>query len=166
MANFDKKFKHNTFATRFVTSRQDWTTPQYLSDKLNKEFNFNYDLAASAENTKCKKFYSKENDGLKQNWNGVCWLNPPYGDKTSKMVDWIKESYNQTQKNENLTVVMLIPARTNCKWWDNYIMKSAEVRFIIGRPKFGDSKHGLPQPLAIVVFKKSDETKFSSYYLK
>ena len=52
MANFEKKFKHNTFATRFTTARQDWTTPQDLFDKLDKEFHFEWDLAASAENTK------------------------------------------------------------------------------------------------------------------
>jgi site-specific DNA-methyltransferase (adenine-specific) len=80
------------------------------------------------------------------------------------MVDFVKKAYNDSQTNENLTVVMLIPARTNTKWFHNYCMKAAEVRFICGRPKFGDSKHGLPQPLILVVFKKSDTTKFSSFH--
>ncbi len=167
MADFDKKFTHNQFSTRFNTSRQDWTTPKYLFDKLNQEFNFECDLAASHENALCPDFYTKQNNGLNKDWNGVCWLNPPFGDKSNKMVDWIKKSYNDTLINPNLTVVMLIPARTNNKWWDNYIMKAKEVRFIIGRPKFGDSKHGLPQPLVIVIFKQHEEpTKFSSFYLK
>jgi len=156
MAGFNKKFE---------SIKQDWNTPRILFDKLNQEFNFEYDLAANAENALCKRFYSKESNGLKQSWGGVCWLNPPYGDKSSKMVDWIKKSYNDSQANPNLTVVMLIPARTNTKWFHNYCMKAAEIRFICGRPKFGDSKHGLPQPLILLVFKKSDNTKFSSFYL-
>ena len=51
------------------------------------------------------------------------------------------------------TVVMLIPARTNTRWWHDYCMKAAEIRFLNGRPKFGDAEHGLPQPLALIVFR-------------
>lgn len=153
------------FTNKFDSIKQDWNTPKSLFDKLNQEFNFDFDLAASEENALCPKFYTQKEDGLKQNWDGVCWLNPPYGDKSSKMVDWIKKAYNDSQNNPNLTVVMLIPARTNTKWFHSYCLKSSEVRFILGRPKFGDSKHGLPQPLVLIVFKKSDKTKFTSFSL-
>jgi phage N-6-adenine-methyltransferase len=153
------------FAKKFDSIRQDWDTPESLFDLLNKEFNFNCDLAATKESAKCKKYFDKSVDGLKQTWIGTCWLNPPYGDPTSKMVDWIKAAYTYTQYDPDLTVVMLIPARTNTKWWHNYCMKAKEVRFICGRPKFGDAKHGLPQPLAIIIFNKSNTTKFTSFYL-
>lgn len=156
MASFEKKFE---------SIKQDWNTPKELFNKLNNEFNFEWDLAASSDNTLCQNFYTKEDNGLTKTWNGTCWLNPPYGDKDSKMVDWIKKAHNDTQNNPNLTVVMLIPARTNTKWFHNYCMKSYEVKFICGRPKFGDSKHGLPQPLIVVVFKKSGHTNFSSLLL-
>lgn len=154
------------FTNKFESNRQDWTTPEILFDTLNAEFHFEWDLAASPENAKCSKYYTSKQDGLKQKWDSVCWLNPPYGDSKSKMVSWIKKAYYDTRLNPDLTVVMLIPARTNTKWFHQYCMKAAEVRFICGRPKFGDSKHGLPQPLAIVVFKMSNETKFSSFYLQ
>jgi phage N-6-adenine-methyltransferase len=154
-----------SFNNKFNSVKQDWTTPQSLFNKINLEFNFEWDLAASETNAKCSKFFTKEQDGLKQIWDGVCWLNPPYGDKSSKMVDWIKKAYNDSKNNDKLTVVMLIPARTNTKWFHEYCMKAAELKFILGRPKFGDSKHGLPQPLVLVVFKKSDNTKFSSFNL-
>lgn len=158
MANFNNKFD---------SIKQDWNTPKILFDKLNDEFNFQWDLASSKDNALCENYFTKETDGLKQNWNGICWLNPPYGDKTSKMVDWIKKAYNDTLDNENLTVVMLIPARTNTKWFHEYCLKAYELKFICGRPKFGDATHGLPQPLILVVFKKSKEnTKFTSFYLK
>ncbi len=103
------------FKNKFDSIKQDWNTPKSLFNKLNEEFHFEYDLAADEKNTLCPKFYSKENDGLKQKWTGVCWLNPPYGDKTSRMVDWIKKAYLDTQENPNLTVVMLIPNRSNTK---------------------------------------------------
>lgn len=153
------------FAKKFDSVRQDWTTPKALFDRLNAEFSFQTDLAASKENALCPKFFTAEDNGLKQVWSGSCWLNPPYGDKTSKMVDWIKKAYEDTQKDPSLTVVMLIPARTNTRWFHGYCMKAAEVRFILGRPKFGDAIHGLPQPLAFIVFKKSDTTVFTTFKL-
>ena len=153
------------FTNKFESTRQDWPTPRYLYDPLNEEFRFEWDLAASAENALAPRFYAKEQDGLKQKWDGVCWLNPPFGQKTAKMVDWIKKAWTDTQTSETLTVVMLIPARTNTRWFHQYRMKAAEVRFICGRPKFGDATHGLPQPLVLVVFRKSSETKFGSFHL-
>lgn len=156
MASFNKKFD---------SIKQDWNTPIDLFKKLDDEFHFEYDLAANSENALCSKFYNKDDNGLAQKWHGICWLNPPYGDKSSKMVDWIKKAYSDSRINSNLTVVMLIPARTNTRWFHNYCMKATEIRFICGRPKFGDNKHGLPQPLILVIFKKGKSIKFSSFYL-
>ena len=156
MANFDKKF---------VSAEQEWETPQSLFNKLNAEFNFEWDLAAPNDNTKCKKFYTKEDNGLVQRWNGVCWLNPHYGERGNRISDWVKKAYTGTQNNANCTVVMLIPARTNTIWFHKYCMKAAELRFICGRPKFGGAKYGLPQPLVIVVFRKSSNLIVSSFYL-
>jgi site-specific DNA-methyltransferase (adenine-specific) len=81
------------------------------------------------------------------------------------MVNWIKKAFESTQnENDDLTVVMLIPARTNTNWFHKYCLKSYEIKFIEGRPKFEGSKHGLPQPLCIVVFKniKYNQTKFTT----
>lgn len=89
------------FTKKFDSVRQDWTTPRILFDKLNQEFNFEWDLAASADNKLCKNFYTKENNGLEKDWNGICWLNPPYGDKSNKMVDWIK---NLTRKPKKIKI--------------------------------------------------------------
>jgi len=156
MANFNGKFD---------TVKQDWITPDTLFQKLQDEFRFTLDLAANEQNTKCSKFYSEEENALSKHWSGICWLNPPYGKKDRKLSDWIYKAWTESQKPD-CTVVMLIPARTNTNWWHNYCMKSAEVRFIKGRPKFGDATHGLPQPLAIIIFKQhSGETKFSSFYI-
>lgn len=155
-------FKH-----KFESAKQSWETPRDLFDRLNKEFNFNLDLAANEENKKCNNFYDKEKDSMTQEWKGTCWLNPPYGEKAGyKLSQWVIKAYKESKKY-NSTIVMLIPARTNTRWWHDYVMQAYEVRLICGRPKFGDATHGLPQPLAIVVFKPTKEpTKFSSLYLK
>jgi len=140
------------FKTKFESHKQEWETPASLFDCLNQEFGFTLDLAADATNAKCSVYYTIENDALKASWSGVCWLNPPYGARQHKLSDWVRKAFQETQKPD-CTVVMLIPARTNTRWWHDYCMKAAEIRFINGRPKFGDAKHGLPQPLALIVFR-------------
>lgn len=121
-----------------------WETPQDLFDKLNAEFHFDLDVCALPENAKCKRFFTPEMDGLKQEWTGVCWCNPPYGRQIGKWVEKGAKSF--------ATVVMLLPARTDTKWFHEYIYNKAEIRFIKGRLKFGNSKNAAPFPSMIVVF--------------
>jgi phage N-6-adenine-methyltransferase len=164
MGDFDTKFT-GKFKTRFDSKKQDWETPDDLYKKLDEEFHFTFDLAASPHNTKCEKFCSI--GSLHHPWKGVCWLNPPYGNtKGNRLSDWVKKAHEET-KDSDTTVVMLIPARTNTNWWHLYCMRAYEIKFINGRPKFGDADHGLPQPLAIVVFKLCDgPLRVSSFNLK
>lgn len=131
----------------FSSKTDDWETPQDLFDKLNQEFEFNLDVCATRENRKCRNFYAKELDGLKQDWHGVCWMNPPYGREIGK---WIKKAYEESLTGS--TVVCLLPSRTDTKWWHDYCMRG-EVRFIKGRLKFGNSKNSAPFPSAIVIFR-------------
>lgn len=168
--NSDENYRNDNIMalfkdSRFLSNKQEWETPPELFAKLDNEFHFTLDLAADEHNTKCKTYYSEKDDALICEWEGVCWLNPPYGSKNYRLINWIKKAFDETQK-DNCLVVMLIPARTNTKWWHQYCMQAAEVRFICGRPKFSNAKHGLPQPLALIIFKKHlDQTKFLSYYL-
>lgn len=124
-----------------------WETPQDLFDKLNAEFHFDLDVCALPENAKCEKYYTPEDDGLLQPWNGICWCNPPYGRTIGK---WIQKAYETFAVGG--TVVMLLPARTDTKWFHEYIYNKAEIRFIKGRLKFGNSKNAAPFPSMIVVF--------------
>ena len=152
-----------TFTNKFKSIKQDWTTPDIFFKRLDNEFHFTIDLAASESNAKVGHYYGSETDALQMPWTGVGWLNPPYGAKTGKLSDWVKRGYEQTNEHKS-TVVMFIPARTNTRWFHSYCMKAQELRFIDGRPKFGDAKHGLPQPLVLVVFGPNNGTpKVSSY---
>lgn len=134
----------------YTSSSEEWGTPQGLFNKLNKEFNFTLDICASKENAKCPKYYTKEEDALKQEWGGVIWMNPPYG---RKIGNWVKKAKEAAQQGK-ATVVCLLPARTDTAWWHDYAMKADEIRLIRGRLKFGDGKGSAPFPSAVVVFKK------------
>ena len=130
----------------FTSNTDMWATPQEFFNRLNEEFNFELDVCAIAENAKCEKYYSPEIDGLKQEWVGMVWMNPPYG---RNIGEWVKKAYESSLKGA--TVVCLIPARTDTKYWHEYCMKG-EIRFVKGRLKFGDSKNSAPFPSAVVIF--------------
>lgn len=125
----------------------DWPTPRYVFDRLNDEFHFDLDVCADDLNHKCERYYTKETDGLSQEWNGMCWMNPPYGRTIGQ---WVKKAYESARGG--VVVVCLLPARTDTKWWRDYVMKASELRFISGRVKFGDSKQGAPFPSVIAIF--------------
>lgn len=73
----------------FSSATDQWATPQYFFDKLDEEFHFTLDPCSTHENAKCKKHYTIEDDGLKQDWSGeTVFCNPPYG---KEMPKWIKK---------------------------------------------------------------------------
>ena len=134
----------------FSSTSNDWATPQEFFDKLNWRFGpFDLDPCATAHTAKCLNFYTEMEDGLTKDWGDhCCFVNPPYGREIAK---WIKKGYDEAQQKDT-KVVMLIPARTDTKYWQDYVMKAQEVYFIRGRLKFGDSSNSAPFPSAVVVF--------------
>jgi phage N-6-adenine-methyltransferase len=139
--------KQLTINNGMFTSNTDlWETPQDFFNKINDEFHFTLDVCANDDNTKCDHFLSKELNGLEREWFGVCWMNPPYGRGIGK---WVQKAYESSLNGA--TVVCLLPARTDTKWWHEYCMKG-EIRFVKGRLKFGGSKNSAPFPSAIVIF--------------
>lgn len=131
----------------FSSKTDLWYTPEEFFKKYNDIYNFEVDVCATAENAKCDTFFTKEMDGLQQDWKGSCWMNPPYGREIGK---WMKKAYESSL--EGATVVCLVPSRTDTVWWHGYAMKG-EIEFIKGRLKFGGSKNPAPFPSAVVVFK-------------
>lgn len=131
----------------------DWETPQWFFDLLDNEFHFTLDVCANSKNAKCKQFFSESDNGLKQEWQGICWMNPPYGSAISK---WIAKAKQESEKLA--TVVCLVPARTDTEWWWNNCI-FGEIRFLKGRLKFGGGKNCAPFPSAIVIFEKGRRRK-------
>jgi len=134
----------------FSSKTSEWETPQQLFNELNAEFHFTCDVCASPQNAKCRTYFTKEENGLVQLWEGVCWCNPPYG---RGIADWIKKALRHTV--QGVIIVMLLPARTDTRWFHDFIYKSihTEIRFLRGRLKFGGSRNCAPFPSMIVVFR-------------
>lgn len=133
----------------FSSTSDEWSTPQNMFDELDKEFRFTLDPCAADDNHKCDKYFTLENDGLSENWGGYrVFCNPPY----SEIDKWVEKAYRET-RNDNTLVVLLIPSRTDTRYFHNYIYQRAEIRFVKGRLKFGDGKGSAPFPSMIVIFR-------------
>tara|TARA_Y100000310_G_scaffold258604_1_gene267067 strand:+ start:450 stop:941 length:492 start_codon:yes stop_codon:yes gene_type:complete len=141
---------NNTKVVMFSSKSGEWTTPQDFYEKLSWRLGpFDLDPCATASNTKCENFYTEADDGLSQDWTGhTVFVNPPYGRGVEK---WIEKGF-LAGKDPDTRVVMLIPARTDTKYWHEYVMKAAKIYFVKGRLKFGDSTNSAPFPSAVVVF--------------
>lgn len=139
----------------FSSTNGCWETPQDFFDNLDAEFHFTIDVAALPQNAKCSNYYTPEDNGLLQPWMGTVWCNPPYGRHVG---DWVRKASDESSRN-GTTVVMLLPARTDTRWFHDYIYGKAEVRFVRGRLKFGGSVNAAPFPSMVVVFRGGNTDK-------
>jgi len=137
----------NKDSVHYMSKTDMWETPQDFFDKLNEQYAFDLDVCASKHNSKVTKFFSSNDDGLSQDWDGYsCWMNPPYGRQIGK---WIKKA----SEAKGGIVVCLLPARTDTRWFHDHIYGKAEITFIKGRLKFGGHKNSAPFPSMLVIFK-------------
>lgn len=128
----------------------EWETPMDLFKILDDEFHFTLDPCATEKNHKCEKYYTKEENGLLQNWGGNrVFCNPPYGRQIHK---WVRKAYEESLK-DNTIVVLLIPARTDTTYFHDYILHRSEIRFVEGRIRFGEAKMNAPFASMIVIFR-------------
>jgi phage N-6-adenine-methyltransferase len=156
-------------AVHYSSKKDEWETPPEIFDPIDAEFDFDIDVCASEQNTKCQVCYTEQLDGLKRDWHilyNASWCNPPY----SNLKAWIAKNANEAK--QGMTCVMLIPSRTDTKAWHAHIYDAklwrfrpgVEVRFLKGRIKFlEDGKpviskrtgkpQGAPFPSCVVIFR-------------
>ncbi len=127
-------------------------TPPEFFRKMERRYGpFDLDVCALPENAKCARYFTPEQDGLKHPWRGRCWCNPPYGKTVGQ---WVRKAWESSL--QGATVVLLLPARTDTRWWHEYVTAYAtKVRFVRGRLTFGSAAHPAPFPSAVVVFTPS-----------
>ena len=153
----------STQKVMFSSKSNTWETPQAFYDELAQRYNFTLDPCCESSTAKCSKYFTEADDGLSQEWGGeTVFMNPPYGREISK---WIQKAYTESRKSET-TVVCLIPARTDTRYWHEYCMKAHEIYFVKGRLKFGTSTNSAPFPSAVVVFRSGYTSLMGGNYPK
>ena len=136
----------------FSSVDMSWETPIDIFNELNSEFKFTLDPCASDTNHKCDKYYTEADDGLSKSWKDEnVFVNPPYGRELSK---WVEKCYKESIESDG-KIVMLIPARTDTKYFHKYIYHKSEIRFLKGRIKFlqnGEVLNSAPFPSMVVIY--------------
>jgi site-specific DNA-methyltransferase (adenine-specific) len=129
------------------STNSEWGTPKPLFKALDRTFHFTLDACATPQNSKCRRYFTKKEDGLQQNWSKdeVIWLNPPYGGEIER---WLKKA-----AESQATVVALIPSRTGNGWWFKYVTQANLIVFIRGRIRFEGGKNLAPFDSAIAIFR-------------
>ena len=122
----------------FSRSSDEWGTPEHVYKSLDDEFHFDDDPCPIEE---------EGNSGLLREWGKRCFINPPYSD----VYNWIARAH--LEHTFGRLVVLLVPSRTDTRWWHKYAMEADEIRFIKGRLRFGNAKNSAPFPSAIVIFR-------------
>jgi phage N-6-adenine-methyltransferase len=147
MQEISVHFKHETVV---------WETPKRLFEALNAQFHFTTDVCADASNAKCLRYFSQEQDGLRQRWEGMCFCNPPYGAEISL---WVQKAFESSLFGT--TVVCLLPARTDTRWWQRFILllPSEDIHFLPGRQRFSESGNSAPFPSAVVIFRPRESVE-------
>lgn len=141
----------NTTKGIFSKKSDEWETPAAFFEDLDKEFHFTLDPCATAKNAKCNSFFTQVDDGLAKSWGGATvYCNPPY----SRCYEWARKCYEESQNGS--TVVMLVPARTDTKWFHEWVWHKAEIRFIRGRLQFGSSNANAPFASMIVIYRPGE----------
>ena len=128
----------------FSSATDEWATPPGFAEKYSP---FDLDPAATVDNARAPKFFTKVECGLTQEWRGRVWLNPPYG-RTIGL--WVKKAVESA--HQGATVVCLLPARTDTRWWHDYVIPYGKIEFLRGRLKFGGCKNSAPFPSCVVTF--------------
>lgn len=152
----------------FSKKSNDWETPVDLFNKLNEYYNFDIDVCCTEQNKKCAVGITKKDDGLIQSWTRfyeenqhskscaiqrplIAWMNPPY--KDIKL--WLAKAIVMAE-DEDISTVCLLPARTDTKWFHEFLYHGKDdkkyiqaVRFLKGRLKFVGAKSSAPFPSMI-----------------
>lgn len=132
-------------------SNQDYATPDDFMRAVESKFgNVNFDLAASASNSKAPadNFFSKQNDSLSKNWhllNGLLWLNPPF----DNIAPWAKKCWEESLLGAN--ILFLTPASIGSNWFADYVHGRAMVRALNPRLCF-DGKNPYPKDCMLSTF--------------
>jgi site-specific DNA-methyltransferase (adenine-specific) len=127
----------------------EYPTPGNFFSRLNNIFHFELDVCATHKNAKCPRYFTKQQNGLKQRWNDAAtvWMNPPYG---KGLCNWMQKAYEESRNG--CVIVCLVPVRSDTKWWHHWVEGKAQVFYVKGRLRFDGADYPAPFPSAIVIY--------------
>jgi site-specific DNA-methyltransferase (adenine-specific) len=135
----------------FSSACDEWPTPRPFFAKLNRRYHFTLDPCATPANALCPTYFTREQDGLKQDWGTHrVFCNPPYG---RVIGSWARKSFEASQRGA--LVVLFVPARVDTQWFHDWVQGKADVQFLRGRVRFGGAETGAPFPSMLAIYSPS-----------
>lgn len=145
-------------SVHFKSNKDDWETPLDFYAKLCLQLEASggkvpqLDVCATEDSKRAELCITPEMDALNTDWDifgpgTVCWMNPPY----SKASKFCERAMLQAQQR-GVIVVGLVAARTETKWWWDYVLAAKRIIFLKGRLTFQGAKANAPFPSAVVVW--------------
>jgi site-specific DNA-methyltransferase (adenine-specific) len=140
----------------YSSATNEWATERAFFAKLNRRYRFTLDPCATAENATCPLFFTKADNGLVQDWGTHrVFCNPPYGRGIGA---WARKCFEAAQGGA--LAVLFVPARTDTKWFHDWVEGKADIQFLRGRMRFGQSADSrAPFPSMLAVYRPRPGTK-------
>ena len=130
------------------SASDEWPTSPKDFAKLDRRYHFTLDPCATPDNAKCDLYFTREQDGLAQDWGEHrVFCNPPYGKAINA---WVRKCWQASQAGA--FVVALLPARVDTRWFHDWVQGKAKVKFIRGRLRFGPCTQSAPFPSMLAVY--------------
>ncbi len=114
-----------------------------------------------ASSVRPKRYFDarRGDDGLRDPWSGrLAFVNPPW----SAQKKWIERAYDQWRRGKVRTVMCLVPAKTDTKFFHDVLIEEADVYFLQGRPRFfkaDGTSAGTMVSTMLVIFGATSEQK-------
>lgn len=144
-------------------SKQDYRTPADFMAAVTARFGpISFDLAALAENTQHKNFFSIRDNSLVQDWHklhGLLWLNPPFDNITP----WAKKCAEERERGAR--IAFLVPASVGSNWFADYVFPNAFTWALTGRLCF-DGIAPYPKDCQLSLFTPEGTTGFNVWRWK
>lgn len=114
----------------YSCATDEWPAPQAFFDALEAEFHFTLDPYANAKNYKCPRYFTRQDDGLAQDWgHELVFCNPPYG---RTKCAWARKCCETSRAGA--TVVLLAHTRTDTRWIHDWGIRQGKRDSICPRP--------------------------------
>lgn len=115
-----------------IGASDEWFTPPEIFDALGLTFDLDPcqpDHGRAFLSVPCRQFYTAAEDGLRQPWHGLVWMNPPFGGRNGQ-VPWLRRFLDHGNG------IALVAARTSAAWFHDYAAKAETMLFPRGKTKF------------------------------
>jgi ParB family chromosome partitioning protein len=130
------------------TGENEWYTPiEFVEAARSVLGEIDLDPATSEqaqEKIKARKFFTLADDGLKQEWNGRVWLNPPFAQP--HIADFVSKMVAERRAERVTAAIMLTHNYTDTAWFHEGAGCADAICFTRGRVKFYDAKGNIAAP--------------------